>query len=178
MGGNSVDSEKASRWLTLGANVGVLIGLALILIELRQNADLMKAQMIQSRTDNISAKYDAQIHSDYWPQIWAKRYSAESDVEWIDSLDPVEHMRIRTYFFREYDELRNQFFQYQRGYLPDEFWNTAIRVQIRRLVELMAALRTAWDDDMQRDPFRAAVIQIAKEDGLATPNANGVWADQ
>ena len=173
-----MDSNKVNRWLTLGANLGVLVGIVLILIELNQNSELMKAQMIQSRTDNISAKYDAQIHSDHWPQMWAKKYSAESDVEWIESLDPVEHMRIRTYFFREFDELRNQYFQYQRGYLPDEFWNAAIRDQIRRLVELMAAMRTAWDDEMQKDPFRAAVIQIAEEDGLATPNADGVWADQ
>jgi hypothetical protein len=173
-----LESEKVTRWLTLGANVGVLIGLALILIELRQNADLMRAQMIQSRTDNISAKYDAQIHSDHWPQIWAKRYSAGSDVEWIDSLDSTEHMRLRIYFFREYDELRNQFFQYQRGYLPDEFWNTAIRQQIRRLVELMAAMRVTWDEEMRKDPFRATVIKIAKEDGLATPDADGVWADR
>jgi hypothetical protein len=170
-----MDSNKVNRWLTLGANLGVLVGIVLILIELNQNSELMRAQMIQSRTDNISSKYDAQIHSDYWPEIIAKRDLANSDVEWIESLTPVEYVRLRTYYFREFDELRNQFFQYQQGYLPDRFWDTAIRSQIGRMVRLMVALRTTWDEETQQNPFGSAVIQIAKEDGLAEPNAEGVW---
>ena len=167
--------NNLSQWLTLGANLGVLAGIMLILLELNQNAELMRAQMIQSRTDNISSKYDAQMHSDYWPEIILKRDLANSDVEWIESLAPIEYVRLRTYYFREYDELRNQFFQHQQGYLPDQFWDTAIRGQIGRLVRLMAAMRTTWDEDTQQAPFGLAVIQIAKEDGLATPNAEGVW---
>ena len=170
-----MDSEKTNRWLTLGANVGVLVGVILILIELRQNADLMRAQMIQSRTDNISAKYDAQIHSDYWPDLWAKRDLAGSGVEWIEALSPSEYVRVRTYFYREFDELRNQYFQYQQGYLGDKFWDTAVREQIGRMIRLMVAMRVTWDEEMRQDSFRAVVLQIAKEDGLATPNAEGVW---
>ncbi len=168
-------ADSVNRWLTLSANIGVLAGIILILIELNQNADLMRAQMIQSRTDNISAKYDAQIHSDYWPEIWAKRNLADSDVAWIESLTPSEHVRMRYYYFREFDELRNQFFQYQQGYLPEQFWDTAIRGQIGRMVSLMAAMRTTWNDELQLGEFGSAVIQIATEDGLATPNAEGVW---
>ncbi len=168
-------ADSVNRWLTLSANIGVLAGIILILIELNQNADLMRAQMIQSRTDNISAKYDALIHSDYWPEIWAKRNLADSDVEWIESLTPSEYVRIQYYYYREFDELRNQFFQYQQGYLPEQFWDTAIRVQIGRMVSLMAAMRHTWSDETRLEEFRSAVIQIATEDGLATPNAEGVW---
>ena len=168
-------ADSVNRWLTLGANIGVLAGIVLILIELGQNADLMRAQMIQSRTDNISAKYDAQIHSDYWPEIWAKRNLADSDVAWIESLTPSEYVRVQYYYYREFDELRNQFFQYQQGYLPEQFWDTAIRVQIGRMVSLMAAMRLSWSDETRLEEFRSAVIQIATEDGLATPNAEGVW---
>ncbi len=168
-------ADSVNRWLTLGANIGVLAGIILILIELDQNADLMRAQMIQSRTDNISAKYDAQIHSDYWPEIWAKRNLADSDAEWIESLTPSEFVRVQYYYYREFDELRNQFFQYQQGYLPEQFWDTAIRVQIGRMVSLMAAMRHTWSDETRLEEFRLAVIQIATEDGLATPNAEGVW---
>ena len=168
-------TDKVNRWLTLGANIGVLVGIVLILIELNQNSELMRAQMIQSRTDNISSKYDALIHSDYWPEIWAKKGQAVSDVEWIASLSDSELVRVRYYYFREVDELRNQFFQYRQGYLSDEFWNTVIRAQIGRMVGLMAALRITWDQKTRQDPFRSAVIQIATEDGLASPNAEGVW---
>ena len=37
-------SAKITRWLTLGANIGVLIGIVLVLVELDQNRDMMRAQ--------------------------------------------------------------------------------------------------------------------------------------
>ena len=65
--------DSVNRWLTLGANIGVLVGIILILTELDQNADLMRAQMSQSRSDSITARYADMMHSDYWPAIEAKR---------------------------------------------------------------------------------------------------------
>lgn len=38
-----MDAEKVNRWLTLGANLGVLVGIVLILTELNQNSELMRA---------------------------------------------------------------------------------------------------------------------------------------
>lgn len=37
-------SEALNRWLTLGANAAVLIGIALLILELSQNRDMMRAQ--------------------------------------------------------------------------------------------------------------------------------------
>jgi len=34
-------SEKLNPWLSLGANVGVVIGLALLVMEIRQNTGMM-----------------------------------------------------------------------------------------------------------------------------------------
>ena len=39
------NSERFTRWLTLGANVGALIGLVLIVLQLRQNRILMQSQI-------------------------------------------------------------------------------------------------------------------------------------
>ena len=39
-----MDSVRLNRWLTLGANLGVLIGIILLLVELDQNRDMMRAQ--------------------------------------------------------------------------------------------------------------------------------------
>ncbi len=46
-----MNTESVTRWLTLGANVGVLSGLILLLIELDQNSDLVRAQIHQARSD-------------------------------------------------------------------------------------------------------------------------------
>ena len=37
-------SANITRWLTLGANIGVVIGIALVLVELDQNREMMRAQ--------------------------------------------------------------------------------------------------------------------------------------
>ena len=39
-----MDSDQLNRWLTLGANLGVLVGIVLLLVELDQNRDMMRAQ--------------------------------------------------------------------------------------------------------------------------------------
>ena len=39
-----MNSDRLNRWLTLGANVGVLVGIILLLVELDQNRDMMRAQ--------------------------------------------------------------------------------------------------------------------------------------
>lgn len=40
-----MNSDRANRWLTLGANLGVLLGIVLLIIELDQNRDMMRAQI-------------------------------------------------------------------------------------------------------------------------------------
>lgn len=147
----------------------------MILIELNQNADLMRAQMIQARIDQVSSKYDGMIHSDYWAVIWAKRRKSGSDREWIASLDENEYERVRYYYFREYEDLRGQYYQYMEGYVPERYWQTAIRSQIVRMIPLAAAFGDTWDEAVQSRPFPSAVIQIAKEEGLPYPDANGAW---
>ena len=39
-----MDSDRLNRWLTLSANIGVLIGIVLLVVELDQNRDMMRAQ--------------------------------------------------------------------------------------------------------------------------------------
>ena len=39
-----MDADKINRWLTLGANLGVLVGLLLLITELKQNAEFAQFQ--------------------------------------------------------------------------------------------------------------------------------------
>jgi len=132
-----VDSNKVNRWLTLGANLGVLGGIILILFELNQNADLMRAQITQSRADNLLALFRGQMESDYWPVIFAKRAKAGSTDAWIDSLTPEEYQRVRFFALLELNDLRTQFEQFQQGYLDQQLFDTAVEAQARRLMVVL-----------------------------------------
>ncbi len=39
-----MDTDRLNRWLTLGANLGVLAGIILLILELDQNREMMRAQ--------------------------------------------------------------------------------------------------------------------------------------
>ena len=43
-------ADAVNRWLTLGANFGVLVGIILLVAELNQNSELMRAQIFNERS--------------------------------------------------------------------------------------------------------------------------------
>ena len=48
-----MDSDRLNRWLTLGANVGVLIGIILLIVELDQNREAIQAQTRSNLSQGI-----------------------------------------------------------------------------------------------------------------------------
>jgi hypothetical protein len=44
-------TDKISRWLTLGANFGVVLGLLLVALQIRQEAELTKIQLFSDHTN-------------------------------------------------------------------------------------------------------------------------------
>jgi len=47
-----VNADKVNKWLSLGANVGVVIGLLLVAYQIKQDADLTKVQLFSESTDS------------------------------------------------------------------------------------------------------------------------------
>ena len=127
-----MDSDRINRWITLGANFGVLIGIILLIIEIQQNTEMMQAQLIQSRTENRLELYKEEIHSDYWPAIEVKRTAASSPQEWIASLTPEETQRVKSSVIYELNDLRAQFLQYRSGYLDEQLFKNSVRAQAIR----------------------------------------------
>ncbi len=158
-----MDTDRLNRWLTLGANLGVLTGIIFIFIELNQNADLMRAQMVQSRADNLVSSFETRMHSDYWPEIASKQRTAASYEDWIDSLTPNEYERVRFLYFREINDIRSQYYMYREGLLPQEFWDEATRGQIVRTMRLERALQWGCNPDSE---FFVVLNRIASEEGV------------
>ena len=52
-----MNAEDLNRWLTLGANLGVLIGIILLTVELNQNSTLMRAQIFNERAGQGIAQF-------------------------------------------------------------------------------------------------------------------------
>jgi len=49
-----MEPDKVNRWLTLGANIGVLIGIILLVVELDQNREMIRAQTRNDISQQLS----------------------------------------------------------------------------------------------------------------------------
>ena len=67
--------DLATRWLALAANVGVILGLVLVIVEVRQNAELTRTQMEQRKNDFLS-EIEFSLGSRESAEVWVKAIRA------------------------------------------------------------------------------------------------------
>ncbi len=125
--------DTVNRWLTFSANVGVVIGLILLLIELNQNSELLRAQIHQNRSDAHVAQRFERTDSEFLLPAWVKFEDAGGlrDLSAMDELTPVEAARIKEYFAAYHQDYDNLFYHYQHGYLDQEFYQYRVETTIR-----------------------------------------------
>ena len=169
-----MESDKLNRWLTHGANLAVFAGIILILIQLNQNADLMRSQVVQSRAQEREAGYREMMDSDYWPVIFEKMSQSADPGEWAASLTPVEFERVRLYYLAELSNLYGQIYQYRMGYLDESIWNGPTRLQI---IRTLTNLPHFWPEMKFADDIRQEFNRIAEEEGLppVPPSPDGFF---
>ena len=118
-----MNSDRVNKWLTLGANVGVLIGIILLVVELNQNRQAMEAQ---TRSD-LSEQLMTMIANTYleYPELMQRAEEGDQlseDDRWLFS-------NISMLEFRYHE---NVFYQYRRG-LYEESEYLAQRETLRRI---------------------------------------------
>ena len=132
-----MNAQKLNLWLTLGANTVVVVGLALLIIEIRQNTDLMRAQISQSRTDTALSEQQSVYTSDHVPALLAKIDRGEQ----LSAEDLIRYDRFLHAFNRNQD---NNFWQYNKGYLGENV-PRAIRGAVREVIASHELGFTKWD---------------------------------
>ena len=115
-----MNSEKWVRWLSLAANFAVLAGIVLVIVELKQNRDMMRAQTRHELAMGIVDLLQAPANNE---QLAGVLYRAHSG----DELSPSEQFQfeLRTNaLFRYWEDVHYQFrvglydeteFERQRG---------------------------------------------------------------
>ena len=129
-----MNADKLNRWLTLGANLGVIAGLILLVLELDQNRQMMRAQTRHEIAMGIVDMLQVPASNE---QLADLMYRAEIG----EALTPVERYRfnMRTNALLRYWE--DAHYQYRVGLYDDvefskqkEAWRSAfLRSQGMRL---------------------------------------------
>jgi hypothetical protein len=113
-----VDSSKLNSWLTLAANIGVLVGLLLLVVEIRQNTAASQAQTAQAIIDS-SRNFLVGIAMD---EDFARiREAGQSD---ISSLSDSDAYRFAAYSRGNWLYFQNVWIQWTLGVVDDRIWWT------------------------------------------------------
>ena len=69
-----MNSSKLSDWLQIAANVGIIAGLLLVGLQLKQNSDLLKTQLLYEESSRL-VDLETQVIGEIGAEVWAKSIS-------------------------------------------------------------------------------------------------------
>jgi hypothetical protein len=125
--GENMGSDKINRWISLGANIGVIIGLIMLVIEVRHANNLAEASAYRSRGDEIQASLNSVALSADLAEILVK-----VDSQGVQALSDVETKRFWAYLRAGIFRMQNQFNDYNLGYLDDDSYQAMLTEAARR----------------------------------------------
>ena len=123
--------DRLMRWLTIGANLGVLIGLLLLIAELNQNREMMRAQIRHELAMGIVNLLDTPASNQQLANVLFRGISGEK-------LTPSEmyQFEMRTNaLFRYWEDVH---YQYRVGLYDDAEFEKQ---------------RDAWKESLERSPL-------------------------
>jgi len=144
--------------------IGVVITLIYLAIQIRQNTRAMEesrrlalAQTYQLRADALQDMLVRAANSEHVGPILAKLTEAgyPEDIGSLDQLSPGERGRFRQWQIAQHVHWDNMFYQYQQGFLDEEYYREEFVVRVRRLAPVWRALgivanRRSFDREIER----------------------------
>jgi hypothetical protein len=144
--------------------IAVVITLIYLAVQIRQSNQAMRenrrlalAQTYQMRADALQDMLVHAADSQYIAPILAKLtdHGYPEDVSSLDRLSPDDRARFRLWQIAQQTHWDNMFYQYQQGYLDEQYYRDSLEVRVRRLAPIWAALgvsgsRQSFEMEIQR----------------------------
>ena len=144
--------------------IAVVVTLAYLAIQIRQNTRAMQegrrlalAQTYQMRADALQEMLVHAAESEHIAPIIAKLADAgyPEDVHSLHRLTPDERGRFRLWQIAQQTHWDNMFYQYQQGFLEEEYYRDEFRVRVKRLGPIWRALgltatRQSFAEEIER----------------------------
>jgi len=110
-----MDSRQLNERLSLFANLGVVAGLAILILEINSANKLAETQAVALRLEQMQQAQLSFAESDYLPQIRLKAVSGG-----VQSLSELEQSRLRRWETSVALRMESHYFHYEQGYLDEE----------------------------------------------------------
>lgn len=156
--------EKMNHWLTLMANVGVIVGIIFLGVEIQQNTSMMKAQTRNSMTE-LLVNWQMNVSSNQFAAVaFAKGYNDE----FLD-LENGEESAFRMLALSTLRMWENEYYQYQEGLFSQAEYEPKTTVMWERNMRASKGLRRIWSE--HRDGF-SPEFRMVFDDFVAGLEAN------
>jgi hypothetical protein len=144
--------------------VAVVVTLVYLAVQVRQNTHsieeskrLALAQTYQMRADALQTMLVHAADSQHIGPLITKltQLGYPEDVSALDRLSPDERGRFRQWQIAQQAHWDNMFFQYQQGYLDEEYYQDSFRERVARLAPTWKALgitsgRRSFSEEIER----------------------------
>ena len=145
-------SKIISDWLTLVANFGVVLGLLLLVFELRESQNMAETEAAVRRLSQIQEAFVEMAVSETLPAIKVKAMT-----EGVQSLTDVELYRLQRWEISVRHRMRSQYIEFSRGYLD--------KATAEGMLNAAAEMVPYWEElgyELGDNPFEQA-IKVAAE---------------
>ena len=152
-------------------SIAVLATLVYLSMQIRHNTRSMDeskklalAQTYQVRSDALQMMLVHAADSEHIGPIITKLTSAgyPEDIGALENLSNVERQRFRLWQIAQETHWDNMFFQYQQGFIDEEYYRDSFRKRVRRLAPTWKALNVAG----ARRTFEAEIDSILSEESI------------
>lgn len=110
-----MSNNKKRDWLQIIANAGIIIGLILVGFEIKQNSDLMKAQLLYEESQRF-VSYEMAMFGDNPAAVWAKAHTEP------ENLTLEERRIMEAYFWTFTEQARATQMLAEMGLFRHEDW--------------------------------------------------------
>ena len=141
-----MDADRTNKWLTLTANIGVIVSLLFLAYEINQSTKATMAAASQGLTDQSVVYFDAQLDHEVISQAVYKQHQGNelSGYE-LHQLDLLQRLNFRVF--------ENAFLQYRRGFYEEREWERYRRIIAGHMadnpiaVQMWERTKGGWTDE-------------------------------
>lgn len=157
-----MDQDKLNRRLQIIANLGIVAGLVLVGVQLKQNSDLLRMQLLYEESQR-SMDIETLVTGEDAAEVWAKSLTDAAN------LTLAERRVMEALLWSYTENLRATYMLSQQGLLEEEEWR--LRVEADTAFYLANPYALAWwtnyssDFDLPQDLADAIDVRLAGAGG-------------
>lgn len=118
-----MDFEKLNKWLQVSANIGIVLGLVLVGLQLKQNSELARIQLLYEES-NRAIELETAVVGEQAAEVWAKSIQSPEEL----TLAEIRIMEALLWSFME--QLRGTYRLAELGLLSDEDWRSRAESEV------------------------------------------------